>query len=167
MFGSLNLIFGLWPCFAENQLARLTKINSVIEMDNTNGILPEDIFTVFSRLGFSKYEAKVYATLCACTKLKMGQLSRYSGVPQSKIYEAVDSLEQKGAVTVSRAFPIAAESVPLKDIVSARVKQYLQDAQKVSEYIQSIQNTDVFRHLYHTRRIALRSNGRLTLPPQV
>jgi len=58
------------------------------------GLLPEDIFSVFERLGFSRYEAKVYATLCACGRLKMGHLAKYSTVPQSKIYLVVESLEE-------------------------------------------------------------------------
>ena len=138
-----------------------------MEMENKmNGILPEDIFTVFKRLGFSKYEAMAYATLCACGKMKMGQLAKYSRVPQSKIYETISNLEEKGAVTISRVRPSTAQSMPLKEIVSSRVKQYLKDAQTVSEYVGSIQNTKVFEHLYRTRRIALRSNGRLSLPSQ-
>lgn len=124
-------------------------------------MLPEDIFTVFARLGFSQYEAKAYATLSACGRLKMGQLAKFSSVPQSRIYGVLESLEAKGAVVMSRVRPLTAESVPLREIVSARVKQYLQDARKVSEYVEAIQGTRVFEHLYRTRRIALRSNGRL------
>lgn len=130
------------------------------------GLLPEDIFSVFGRLGFSKYEAEVYATLCACGRLKMGQLAKYSTVPQSKIYCVVKSLEDKGAIVVSRVWKATAESVPLKQIVAERVREYLRDAQTVREYVESIQNTEAFKHLYHTRRIALRSNGRPTLPAQ-
>ncbi len=126
--------------------------------------MPEDIFTVFARLGFSKYEAKTYATLCACGRLKMRELARYSSVPQSKIYVVAESLEEKGAVVISRAMPATAQSVPLKEIASSRVKQYLQDAQEVAAFIESIKNTRIFQHLYHTQRIALRSNGRLSLP---
>ena len=128
--------------------------------------MPEDIFKVFARLGFSKYEAMAYATLCACGRLKIGELAKYSGVPQSRIYLIVSQLEQKGAVIVSRVWPSTAENVPLREIVSSRVKQYLRDAETVSEYIKSIQSTEIFKHLYHTRKIALRSNGRLDLCPQ-
>jgi len=129
-------------------------------------LLPEDIFTVFGRLGFSKYEAEVYATLCACGRLKMRQLARYSTVPHSKIYSVVESLERKGAVVVSRASKAIAESTSLRQIVASRIKQYLRDARTVSDYVESIQNTGAFKHMYHTRKIALRSNGRITLPAQ-
>ena len=92
-------------------------------------LLPEDIFTVFARLGFSKYEAQVYATLCACWRLKMLPLARYSTVPQSKVYLTVESLEEKGAVVVSRLWKTTAESVSLKQIVAARMSEYLRDAE--------------------------------------
>jgi sugar-specific transcriptional regulator TrmB len=134
--------------------------------NNVNGVLPEDIFTVFARLGFSKYEARAYATLSACGRLKMGQLAKYSSVPQSKIYAVADSLEEKGAVILAKDFPATAESITLKQIVSARVKRYLQDAQRVLEYVESIQNTKAFEHLYRTRRASLRINGRFDLPSQ-
>ncbi len=129
-------------------------------------LLPEDIFTVFARLGFTRYEAMVYATLSACGSLKMGQLAKYSRVPQCKIYGVIDSLEEKGAVVVSKVQPLTAESVPLKEVVSFRFRQYLSDARKVSGYVESIQNTRAFEHLYRTRKVALRSNGRPSLPSQ-
>jgi len=127
-------------------------------------VLPEDIFSVFARLGFQRYEARVYATLCACGRLKLGQLAKYSSVPQARIYIVVGSLEEKGAIVVSRVRPATAESIPLKQVVSSRVKQYLRDAETVLEYVESIQNTKIFQHLYRTRKIALRSNGRLSPP---
>jgi len=52
---------------------------------NGTCLLPEDIFSVFASAGFSRYEAKVHATLCACGRMKMEQLAEYSMVPQSRI----------------------------------------------------------------------------------
>ena len=121
---------------------------------------------MFARLGFPRYEAKVYATLCACGRLKMRELAKYSTVPQSRIYSVVERIEEKGVVVVSRVWTAIVESMPLKQIVAARVSQYLRDAQAVSKYVESIQNTGTFKHFYHTRRVALRSNGRLSLPSQ-
>jgi sugar-specific transcriptional regulator TrmB len=133
---------------------------------NGMGLLPEDIFAVFGRLGFSRYEAKVYATLCACGRLKMQELATYSTVPQSKLYAVVEGLEHKGAVVVSRVRISTAESVSLRHIVATRMRQYMEDAQKISAYVEAIQSTEAFKHLCHTRRIALRSNGALSSPPQ-
>lgn len=129
-------------------------------------MLPENIFEVFARLGFGAYEAKVYATLCACGRLKIRELSKYSDVPQSKIYEVLDGLEKKDAVVISRSPPTTAESVPVKQVVASRVRQYLRDAERIARYVESIQSTELFKHFYHTQRIALRSNGRLSLPTQ-
>jgi len=36
----------------------------------------------------------------------------------------------------------------------------------VLEYVKSIQNTEMFKHLYRTRRSAVRGNGRLSLLPR-
>lgn len=73
---------------------------------------------MFGRLGFSRYEAKVYATLCACGRLKMGELAKYSTVPHSRICGIVERLEQMGAVVVSRTCPATAESVSPKQMVA-------------------------------------------------
>ena len=85
LFGSLNLILRS----LDQKISWLAspKIISVIEM-NGMSLLPESIFEVFSRLGFTEYEAKVYAVLCACGRLKVGALSKYSNVPQCKVYDS-------------------------------------------------------------------------------
>ncbi len=47
-------------------------------------------------LGFSLYEAKVYASLVRHPKATGYEVSKFSGVPRAKVYEVLESLLQKG-----------------------------------------------------------------------
>jgi len=51
-------------------------------------------------LGLTKNESKVYQTLLEHGKLGSGELSKFSRVPYSRIYDCLESLEQKGIVRI-------------------------------------------------------------------
>ncbi|MEM3510511.1 MAG: helix-turn-helix domain-containing protein, partial [Nitrososphaerales archaeon] len=56
-------------------------------------------------LGLTEYEIKAYTTLIEYGEQTASDLSRNSGVPYSKIYEVLNSLEEKGWVEVERSRP--------------------------------------------------------------
>lgn len=51
-------------------------------------------------LGLSTNESKVYLSLLKVGKMGAGGISKFSGVSYSRIYEVLDSLEQKGLVKI-------------------------------------------------------------------
>jgi len=88
-------------------------------------VLPEDIFTVFVRLGFSKYEASAYATLCACGKMKMGVLTGISDSyyrPTEKEH-LEDYLKAVPLLTVSEAEEVRRESQLSRQQLEERLGQ--------------------------------------------
>lgn len=56
-------------------------------------------------LGLTEYEIRVYSALIEYGEQTASALSRNSGVPYSKIYEVLNSLEEKGWVEVERSRP--------------------------------------------------------------
>jgi sugar-specific transcriptional regulator TrmB len=48
--------------------------------------------------GLNGYEAKAYFTLLAVGESKAGDVARKAGVPQSKVYDVLDTLREKGFV---------------------------------------------------------------------
>jgi len=51
-------------------------------------------------IGLTKNESKAYKTLLEHGKLGAGEISKFSGVPYSRIYDVLSSLEQKGLIKI-------------------------------------------------------------------
>jgi len=83
-------------------------------------------------LGLTKNESKVYQTLLNHHKLGSGDTSKFSGVPYSRIYEVLDSLEQKGIVRI----------IPekTKKFVLSNPEQLLEIVNKKEENLQRVKN---------------------------
>ncbi|PSP89171.1 TrmB family transcriptional regulator [Halobacteriales archaeon QS_4_69_34] len=60
---------------------------------------------LLGRLGLSEYAASVYTTLLRLGPATARQISEASAVPRTRVYDAVDALEQEGLVDVRYASP--------------------------------------------------------------
>ncbi len=60
---------------------------------------------LFQQLGFSKYEAHSYVSLLRLGSGTARELSEISEVPRTRIYDAIESLQQRGLVDVKHASP--------------------------------------------------------------
>ncbi|EMA6343173.1 TrmB family transcriptional regulator [Bacillus cytotoxicus] len=58
----------------------------------------EDLLQKIQTLGLNQYETKAYVSLVKHGTSSAYQVSKNSGVPRARIYEILDSLEQKGIV---------------------------------------------------------------------
>jgi sugar-specific transcriptional regulator TrmB len=56
------------------------------------------LLDLFTRLGVSEYEGKVYASLLSANPATAYEAAREAGVPTSKVYEVLDRLETRGMV---------------------------------------------------------------------
>jgi sugar-specific transcriptional regulator TrmB len=60
-----------------------------------------EVVEILRPYGLNKYEAKAYFTLLVEGEAKVGHLARKASVPKSKIYEVLESLNDKGFAEVS------------------------------------------------------------------
>jgi sugar-specific transcriptional regulator TrmB len=58
----------------------------------------DELIAAFRKLGFAQYEARAYIALLKSPYVTGYELSKQSGIPQSKIYEVIDKLAQKELV---------------------------------------------------------------------
>jgi len=58
----------------------------------------EKLLDLFTRLGVSEYEGKVYASLVAVSPATAYEAAKEAGVPTSKVYEVLERLEVRGMV---------------------------------------------------------------------
>lgn len=72
----------------------------------------DEIIGFLMELGLGEYEAKVYVTLSMNGQKKAGDLSRESGVPQSKVYWTLENLIDRNLVEVLDGRPKEYRAVP-------------------------------------------------------
>ncbi|NLG84751.1 MAG: TrmB family transcriptional regulator [Firmicutes bacterium] len=72
----------------------------------------DDPLAHLQALGFSPYEAKAYLALLKKHPVTGYELSRLSGVPSAKIYETIDRLKAREAVTVVLGDPLRYAPIP-------------------------------------------------------
>jgi sugar-specific transcriptional regulator TrmB len=65
----------------------------------------EETRKVLQELGLSDYESRVYLALLEKGVLTASQVSKQSGVPYSKVYETLASLEEKGWIETQHSRP--------------------------------------------------------------
>ncbi len=68
--------------------------------------LDERVWASIKRLGLSEYEVKAYIALLAIKNGTASEISNAAGIPISKIYETLKSLEKKGLIRVERERPM-------------------------------------------------------------
>lgn len=93
------------------------------------------------------YEVKIWTALLSKGVAAAGELSDISGVPRSRSYDVLESLERKGFIIMKIGKPIKYIAVQPEEIMQ-RVKRGLQeDAEQRMEFVDNIKKTDIFREL--------------------
>lgn len=77
----------------------------------------ERIVAAFEDLGLSSYEARAYSALLKAGPVTGYQLSRVSGVPRSRVYEALEKLARRGMVLTQNDQPQRYAAAPLDEVL--------------------------------------------------
>jgi len=93
------------------------------------------------------YEAKVWTALLSRGISTAGELSDISGVPRSRTYDILESLEKKGFIVMKLGKPI--KFVALKPVeVTERVKKnMMREANKMTKRLDELKGTEVMNDL--------------------
>ncbi len=86
-----------------------------------------DLMSSFKELGFNSYEATAYLTLLQNPNITAYEIGKISGIPQSKVYQAVQSLVSQGIINVVGEKPAKYVPLPLEEIL-ARSRQKVEEA---------------------------------------
>lgn len=115
----------------------------------------EDAKKTLREVGLTEYETKSYLTLLEHGTMTASEVSEHGGVPYSKIYETLNSLERKGWIEVeqgrpSRYFPKApsealeAARLRLEDMVSGWKNSVLTELQPLYEQRELLEKPDIW-----------------------
>ncbi len=99
------------------------------------------ILKLLKKLGLTESEGRVYFTLLLMKGAKAGIVAKNSGVAQSKIYEYLNTLCDKGLASVVENRPKVYYSRPLNQTANRLTDQKFQELMELSGLIQEINGT--------------------------
>jgi len=108
---------------------------------NLETVARDRIVSRLRELGLSSHEALAYATLLSHSSMTASTLCKDTGIPDSKIYYALDGLSKKGMLVVQKGNPNTYLPVPPKDAV-VNLKERLTE-----EYNEKTKEADVLADL--------------------
>ena len=93
------------------------------------------------------YEVKIWTSLLSRGIASAGELADISGVPRSRCYDVLESLEKKGFIIMKIGKPIKYLAVK-PDIIFERVKKNIKDeSDELTIQIESVKETEEFKEL--------------------
>ena len=93
------------------------------------------------------YEVKIWAALLSRGIASAGELSDISGVPRSRSYDVLESLERKGFVIMKIGKPIKYIAVQPEEVMQRVEKGLKDEAERRALFINSVKNTPLFKEL--------------------
>jgi sugar-specific transcriptional regulator TrmB len=93
------------------------------------------------------YEAKIWTVLLSRGIATAGELADLSGVPRSRCYDVLESLEKKGFTIMKIGKPIKYIAVQPEEIVERVKKDIHEDTALSLKMIDDITETDIFKEL--------------------
>ena len=94
----------------------------------------ESVVEKLQRVGLTEYEARVYLGLLRDHLNSAAKLSEKSGVPRTKIYSVLESLEEKGWIRIYSGIPLLFRAVDPRDVFEKVKREY-------GEFLESVQAT--------------------------
>ncbi len=93
------------------------------------------------------YEVKIWVALLSRGISTAGELSNMAGVPRSRTYDVLESLERKGFVIMKLGKPIQYIAVSPKDVVERAKKNVKENAEKKVKTLDKVKSTDMIKTL--------------------
>lgn len=101
------------------------------------------------KIGLTKYEAMLYLTLLKNPEITAYEISKRSMIPQSKIYDVVKSVVNKGLVIVNDSKPVKYTALPIDEFLD-RCKRETEDSLSyIKKNIISIDKTEKADFMWH------------------
>ncbi len=93
------------------------------------------------------YEVKIWTALLSRGIAAAGELADISGVPRSRCYDVLESLEKKGFIIMKIGKPIKYIAVQPEAIVERMKSDLQENAEREIEIMESVGETEIFKEL--------------------
>ncbi|MEM2089996.1 MAG: helix-turn-helix domain-containing protein [Candidatus Pacearchaeota archaeon] len=97
--------------------------------------------------GLNVYESKVWLALLSKNGASVGEIAEISGVPRSRVYDVLKSLEKQGFVIAKLGKPIKYIAVKPAVVVEKLKTNVMKEAKERIEELNNVQNISEFKEL--------------------
>ena len=127
-------------------------------------IVQESFLKKIKDFGLNSYEAKIWTALLSRGVSTAGELSDIAGVPRSRSYDVLESLEKKGFIVMKIGKPIKYIAIPPEEVVDRVKKRITSEAQERSDILEEIKTSNVLKelNLLHTQGVEMINPTELT-----
>lgn len=109
----------------------------------------DKIVTVMKDLGFTAYEAKTYIYLLKNNPATRYELSKYSGVPRSAIYNVIRRLEDEGFVNAIHSEPKRYIPLPQEQLFRLLENRFKKTVEELKKLLNSLESSQEMDHLWN------------------
>ena len=99
------------------------------------------------RFKLNIYEIKIWTSLLSRGIAAASELAELSGVPRSRCYDVLESLEKKGFIIMKIGKPIKYIAVQPEAVVDRVKKKLQEDAEQQIQIVENLADTDIFKEL--------------------
>lgn len=116
-------------------------------MSNGSSLESKQLIDQVKLLGLNSYEAKIWTALLSRGVATSGELSDIAGVPRSRSYDVLESLESKGFVIMKLGKPIKYIAVPPVEVIERLKQRIKQETEVRARMLEEFRGTELFESL--------------------
>ncbi|MBW2991487.1 hypothetical protein KY348_07345 [Candidatus Woesearchaeota archaeon] len=127
-------------------------------------IVQESFLKKIKDFGLNSYEAKIWTALLSRGVSTAGELSDIAGVPRSRSYDILESLEKKGFIIMKIGKPIKYIALPPEEVVERVKKKISLEANEKAKVLEQLKGSSVLKELniLHTQGIDMINPSEMT-----
>ena len=111
-------------------------------------LLHKDSFNELrQRFKLNIYEVKIWTSLLSRGIAAASELAEISGVPRSRCYDVLESLEKKGFIIMKIGKPIKYIAVQPEAVMDRVKKRVQEEAEQQINMVEKLEETDIFKEL--------------------
>ncbi|MBI2137523.1 TrmB family transcriptional regulator [Candidatus Woesearchaeota archaeon] len=110
-------------------------------------LIQKDMVSQLKDFGLNSYESKLWAALLSRGSATAGELSDIAGVPRSRAYDVLESLEKKGFVIMKIGKPIKYLAVEPDHVLERVRKRIEEDAEVQAKIISRLEGSPILEEL--------------------
>ncbi len=107
------------------------------------------ILNALTKIGFNSYEAKAYITLIRNPDISAYEISKISGVPQSKIYETIKRIVEQGLAVASGSNPVKYVGLPIDEFLDRYRADMDESIEYLKENFKTISEQPTVEYMWH------------------